>query len=142
MKNPTTLAAANLNAAFVAVGGLVKYASEPAFVSRVEHQQQMQQAELRQRFEQAVVMLHARQYDHAITALHRVLELAQLRLLHLLLVLRTAHEGRLGGVFHQAAHRHEGGDQDGGGEGGGMFHAAFRRRPCAERGSRRERRRR
>lgn len=76
MKHPTTLAAAILITAFVAVGGLVKYASEPAFVSRVAHQQQMQQAELRQRFEQAVVMLHARQYDHAITALHRVLELA------------------------------------------------------------------
>jgi len=48
----------------------------PAAVSRLEHQQQMQQAELRQRFDQAVAMLHARQYDHAITALHRVLELA------------------------------------------------------------------
>lgn len=32
--------------------------------------------EIRQRFEQAVVMLHARRYDHAMTALHRVLELA------------------------------------------------------------------
>jgi Flp pilus assembly protein TadD len=48
----------------------------PEVVSRLEHQQQMQQAEIRQRFEQAVVMLHAKQYDHAITALHRVLELA------------------------------------------------------------------
>jgi Flp pilus assembly protein TadD len=50
--------------------------SRPATVSRLEHQRQMQQAELKQRFSQAVVMLHARQYDHAITALHRVLELA------------------------------------------------------------------
>lgn len=48
----------------------------PERVSRIEHQQQMQQAEVKKRFEQAVVMLHARQYDHAITALHRVLELA------------------------------------------------------------------
>lgn len=32
--------------------------------------------EVRRRFEQAVVMLHARRYDHAMTALHRVLELA------------------------------------------------------------------
>ena len=50
--------------------------TQPSTVSRLEHQRQMQQAELRQRFEQAVVMLHARQYDNAITALHRVLELA------------------------------------------------------------------
>ena len=32
-------------------------------------------AEVRQRFDQAVVMLHARQHQHAVTALHRVLEL-------------------------------------------------------------------
>lgn len=32
--------------------------------------------EVRLRFEQAVVMLHAKQYEHAITALRRVLELA------------------------------------------------------------------
>jgi Flp pilus assembly protein TadD len=48
----------------------------PEHGSRLEHQRQMQQAEVRQRFDQAVVMLHAHQYDHAITALHRVLELA------------------------------------------------------------------
>lgn len=45
-------------------------------VSRLGHQRQMQQAEVRQRFDQAVVMLHARQYEHAITALDRVLALA------------------------------------------------------------------
>jgi Flp pilus assembly protein TadD len=44
--------------------------------SRIQHQQQMQQAELRQRFDQAIVMLHAKQYEHAVTALHRVLQLA------------------------------------------------------------------
>lgn len=48
----------------------------PRTVSRLEHQRQMTGAELRQRFEQAVVMLHAKQYDHAVTALHRVLELS------------------------------------------------------------------
>ncbi len=32
--------------------------------------------EVRQRFAQAVVMLHAREYDHAVAALHRVLEFA------------------------------------------------------------------
>lgn len=45
-------------------------------VSRLEHQRQMTDAEVRQRFEQAVVMLHAKEYDHAVAALHRVLELA------------------------------------------------------------------
>jgi tetratricopeptide (TPR) repeat protein len=34
------------------------------------------EGEIRRRFEQAVVMLHARQYEHASTALHRVLILA------------------------------------------------------------------
>jgi Flp pilus assembly protein TadD len=35
-----------------------------------------QPAESRRRFDQAVVMLHARQYEHAVTALHRVLMLS------------------------------------------------------------------
>jgi len=34
------------------------------------------EGEVRRRFDEAAVMLHARQYDHAITALHRVLMLA------------------------------------------------------------------
>lgn len=33
-------------------------------------------AEARRRFDEAVVMLHAKQYEHAVTALHRVLVLA------------------------------------------------------------------
>ena len=74
--NPTLLAATILTIALLLVAGIVKLASEPRTVSRAEHQQQMQQAELKQRFEQGVVMLHAKQYDHAITALHRVLQLA------------------------------------------------------------------
>jgi tetratricopeptide (TPR) repeat protein len=45
-------------------------------VSRLEHQQQMKDAEIRERFRQATVMLHARQYEHAATALHRVLALS------------------------------------------------------------------
>ena len=45
-------------------------------VARLAHQQRMQHGEVRQRFEQAVLMLHARQYEHAATALYRVLELA------------------------------------------------------------------
>lgn len=40
------------------------------------HARQAREAELKARFEQAVAMLHAKQYDYAIKALHRVLELA------------------------------------------------------------------
>lgn len=76
MKNRTTLAALILIAGLLLVAGIVRLASAPRTVTRMEHQQQMQQAEVKQRFEQAVVMLHARQYEHAVTALHRVLEVA------------------------------------------------------------------
>lgn len=40
------------------------------------HVRDMRSLEVQQRFQQAVVMLHARQYDYAIAALHRVLELS------------------------------------------------------------------
>lgn len=43
---------------------------------RAAHATSMRQAEIDARFQQAVVMLHARQYEHALTALHRLLELA------------------------------------------------------------------
>jgi cytochrome c oxidase subunit 1 len=39
------------------------------------HARERRRAEIRVRFEQAVLMLHAKQYEHAATALHRVLEL-------------------------------------------------------------------
>ena len=39
------------------------------------HAAEARAGEVRLRFEQAVVMLHARQYEHAATALHRVIEL-------------------------------------------------------------------
>lgn len=39
------------------------------------HARQARRAEMDQRFKQAVVMLHAKQYEHAAAALHRVLEL-------------------------------------------------------------------
>ena len=58
------------------VVGTSPTAQPPAPVTRLAHQQQMQQSELQQRFDQAVLMLHARQYEHAATALYRVLELA------------------------------------------------------------------
>lgn len=58
------------------VAGTSPTAQAPAPVTRLAHQQQKQQSELRSRFDQAVVMLHARQYEHAATALYRVLELS------------------------------------------------------------------
>lgn len=58
------------------MAGVAPMSGAPGNVSRLEHQRAMQQAEVSQRFEQAVVMLHARQYEHAVTALHRLLELA------------------------------------------------------------------
>jgi hypothetical protein len=39
------------------------------------HAAAARRAEVADRFQQAVIMLHARRYDHALTALHRVLEL-------------------------------------------------------------------
>jgi tetratricopeptide (TPR) repeat protein len=51
-------------------------ASEPAHFEPARHAQSMRQQEMRERFDQAVLMLHAKQYEHAVTALHRVLELA------------------------------------------------------------------
>ena len=62
--------------AAASVVGLLMMKAPPGRVTRMDHQQQMKDAEVKQRFEQAVVMLHAKQYDHAVTALHRVLELA------------------------------------------------------------------
>lgn len=40
------------------------------------HAAAQRRAEAQQRFEQGVLMLHAKRYEHAITAFHRVLELA------------------------------------------------------------------
>jgi Flp pilus assembly protein TadD len=50
--------------------GTLQAALDPA-----AHAAQRRDAEFDQRFAQAVVMLHARQYEHAVTALHRLLEL-------------------------------------------------------------------
>jgi len=40
------------------------------------HAREAREAEIARRFQQGVVMLHAKQFDHAIVALHRVLELS------------------------------------------------------------------
>lgn len=55
----------------------VPSAGPPAQASRLAaHARAAREAEIRNRFEQAVAMLHARRFDHAVTALHRLLELA------------------------------------------------------------------
>ncbi|MBL0122590.1 MAG: hypothetical protein IPP88_07595 [Betaproteobacteria bacterium] len=41
-----------------------------------EHQSDAKAREVERRFKEAVLMLHAKQYEHALTALHRVLEFA------------------------------------------------------------------
>ena len=41
-----------------------------------KHVREMKRKEIDDRFQQGLVMLHARQYDHALTAFHRVLQLA------------------------------------------------------------------
>lgn len=45
-------------------------------VDKVSHAAQKRREEVRQRFVQGVMMLHAKQYEHAVTAFHRVLELS------------------------------------------------------------------
>lgn len=76
--------------AATAIGGLVIYllpATSPAPPPAVEpradpkadpgsHAKQAREAEIKARFDQAVIMLHAKRYDYAVKALHRVLELA------------------------------------------------------------------
>jgi tetratricopeptide (TPR) repeat protein len=53
----------------------VEIAADPQSEPQL-HAKQAREAELKARFEQAVAMLHAKQYDYAIKSLHRVLELA------------------------------------------------------------------
>jgi Flp pilus assembly protein TadD len=72
----STIAMGSVAVALALLAGTAPMTPAPKTVSRLEHQVQMQQAEVRQRFDQAVVMLHAHQYEHAVTALHRVIELA------------------------------------------------------------------
>lgn len=64
----------------IAAGGallaLLPPFNRPAQVTATDHATQARAAEVARRFQQAVIMLHARQFEHAATALHRVLELA------------------------------------------------------------------
>lgn len=54
---------------------ITKQASIDPAVDPKGHERQARKEELRVRFQQAVSMLHAKQYDYAVKSLHRVLEL-------------------------------------------------------------------
>ncbi len=49
--------------------------SEPSQSTETAHVHVMREPEIAERFEQAKFMLHARQYDYAVAALHRLLQL-------------------------------------------------------------------
>lgn len=70
-------------AAIVALGALIGFFPDLQRVAarmledpRASHAKQARKREIDQRFEQAVIMLHAKRYDYAVAALHRLLELA------------------------------------------------------------------
>lgn len=67
-------------AALIAIAGLALHllpdSASEAGANRSAHAARETQQEVAVRFRQAVIMLHAKQYDPAATALHRVLELA------------------------------------------------------------------
>lgn len=52
------------------------FPQESGQLQQTAQQDEVPQSELEMRFQQAVVMLHAGEYEHAVTALHRVLELS------------------------------------------------------------------
>lgn len=55
---------------------LQQEASKPDEQLALEHIKQAREKEIDERFRQAVAMLHAKQYDYAVKALHRVLDLS------------------------------------------------------------------
>lgn len=74
-----------LTAALIVAGGLaIAYLPDSLRTSvadrheetRAAHSQEKTETEIKQRFQQGVAMLHAKQYEHALTAFHRVIELA------------------------------------------------------------------
>lgn len=69
------------------VGMVVSFMQRPDLQIKIErpidpsedprgHAEQARAQQLQERFEQAVAMLHAKQYEYAVTALHRVIELS------------------------------------------------------------------
>jgi tetratricopeptide (TPR) repeat protein len=65
-----------LTVVLVALGGwALKAWNSGETPSAREHARQQIDAEVQRRFDEGVVMLHARQYEHAMTSFHRVLQL-------------------------------------------------------------------
>jgi tetratricopeptide (TPR) repeat protein len=79
MKKDARLLALAITAGAVVLGGIA-FAwlgdAKPPADPRAAHVQAKRAEEVKLRFDQGVVMLHAKQYDHALTAFHRVLELS------------------------------------------------------------------
>lgn len=89
-RKPLVVVALWLGCAVTAVAALIagiKFTGPAGWINAIEssakpsvaplaHQELAKAREIDQRFKEAVVMLHAKQYEHAMTALHRVLELA------------------------------------------------------------------
>jgi tetratricopeptide (TPR) repeat protein len=69
--------AATTAAAIALLGAVIALAPDagPRQDPREKHAREMKLREIDARFTQGVAMLHARQYEHALTAFHRVLEL-------------------------------------------------------------------
>ncbi len=74
-----------LTAALVVAGGLAiaylpdslrSFMANRSEQDNAAHSREKTKVEIKQRFQQGVTMLHARQYEHALTAFHRVIELA------------------------------------------------------------------
>lgn len=59
-------------------GGLLldRLPGSPERQAKEAHVREMKRKEIDERFQQGVMMLHARQYEHALTAFHRVMQLA------------------------------------------------------------------
>ena len=75
--NDARVRALSITFAAVLVGGVViAWLGASAPPSMQAHADARRGEEIKQRFDQGVVMLHAKQYEHALTAFHRVLELS------------------------------------------------------------------
>lgn len=73
---PPLLIAATLCLEIIAVHSLERWVLRGGKSPAALHAEQRIRAEVDVRFQQGVLMLHARQFDHALTAFHRVLQLS------------------------------------------------------------------
>lgn len=77
MKDLRSLGALATAAAIALGGAAIAFWPDiaPRIDPRERHVREMKAREIQARFDQGVVMLHAKRYEHALTAFHRVLEL-------------------------------------------------------------------